>query len=138
MHREEEEEEEDEATAAVPEAPEQERDGGGGGGGGGQPPSDSAGGSIATSIFTNKKLVLGLVALAGLFILYRYWQMNNGGGGISTTSAAPSPDVTEKPVEPEPRRPNIKKDPSDPLQADHEAFQWVFGDEKQSDVGPIR
>lgn len=129
-HREEE-DDSDEEVAAIPPGME-ERDGGGGAGD--DTPSSGAGGSL-TNIMTNKKVLLLLAGLAAAFVAYRYYQKNGSPVDISQKAEEVTPDGDDV-EERKPQRPNIKKDPSDPLKADAEAFSWVFGDQAEADANP--
>lgn len=130
-HREEDDEEDDDIDrAAIPDdATPTDRDGGGGGGDGGPGPMGGAGGSLR-GLMSNRKVVFGLAAAAALLALYLYAK-NTDQVNIQrqdSDDSDPSANGEEPPSEP---MPNIDAPPEDPLQADHEAFQWVFGDMKR-------
>lgn len=136
-HREEEDEDSNEEVAAIPPGAE-ERDGGGGGGDGDQPPASGAGGSLKRLV-TNKKVLMLLAAAAIAFVAYRYYQANGSPVDISTEERPTRDETGDEPdggPQPQPQRPNIEKDPTDPLKADAEAFSWVFGDEEEADSSP--
>lgn len=145
-HRQEDEDDTDQDLASVPNDMKRTgRDGGGGGGGGGRPgPGDGDGGggaSIVTNALSNKRLV-GFAALAaGAALLYLYYKNQgptenptdlediddkNGGGDGGGGGGGGRPDNP-------PGQPNIEQPPNDPLVADDQAFDWVFGDDPRAD-----
>lgn len=131
-HREDEEDEDDgQAHADIPDdaTPSGTRDGGGGGGGG-DPDTGGAGGSL--SMFKSKNLLIVAGVAVGGFLVWQYLQ--NYEGNVSVESVKPDSDE-QPPEEQEPVEPDITDDPNDPLRADDEAMDYVFGDKSNYSGG---
>lgn len=102
-----------------------------GGDGNGDEGGDS--GSLnPSSLLGNRKVVLGIVALGVVIVALMYFQQrgakvrrqSSGGSGNENSSSGGEQDGRSE-------MPNIQAPDEDPLQADHEAFQWVFGDQRR-------
>lgn len=119
---------EDESTATMPDGAVRDRDGGGGIGGGGDRPG-GAGGSLATRVFSNKKLVIGGLLLAGIVLFY-LTQVRGESAAAKLERTTPEEDDTGPAV------PDINAPAEDPLQADEQAFGWVFGGMAGTDATP--
>lgn len=129
-HREEDEDEhQDQDVAAIPDDA-HPRDGDGGIGGGGDDGATPGAGGSLSGLITSKRFLMLLAAVAAAFVAYRYYQANDGFGGVTDTIDRGTSDEEEEEEDP---MPNIPQDKEDPLRADDEAFKWVFGDQPQAE-----